>query len=114
MRIDKWSLTLAALQTATQVAVGFQAAKADGHITNDETAGIITGALVNASDATGLSHKVVYDGSEPSKDSVAGRVAEGLIAAGTSIQTAMKDRTITFGEVVVAIRAGVCAAFQRA
>ena len=113
MNVDKFTLTLAALQAATYAAVGFKAAKADGHITPDETADILTGSLAQASDAVGLSHVVVYDGNESATNSTAGRIAEGLIAAGTSIQHAMKDRTVTFGEIVTAIRAGVQAAFTR-
>lgn len=114
MKIDKFTLTLAALQTATYAAVGFKAAKADGEITADETADILTGSLEQASQAAGLTGMVVYDGRESATNSVAGRIAEGLIAAGTSIQTALKDRTVTFGECMTAVRAGVCAAFKRA
>lgn len=113
MKVDKWSMTLAALQAATFAAVGFKAAKADGEITPDETADILTGALGQASDAAGLSEAVVYDGTESATNSVAGRIAEGLIHAGTEIQHALADRKVTFGECVSAIRAGVCAAFQR-
>ena len=114
LNVDKFTLTLAALQTATFAAVGFKAAKADGHITSDETADILTGSLEQASQAVGLTSMVVYDGTESATNSTAGRIAEGLIAAGTSIQHALKDRTVTFGECVTAIRAGVCAAFTRA
>ena len=114
MNVDKFTLTLAALQTATFAAVGFKAAKADGEITSDETADIVTGAIQQATDAVGMTGIVIYDGRESATDSTAGRIAEGLIAAGTSIQKSMADRTVTVGEVVRAIRAGVAAAFQRA
>ena len=110
--MNKWQMTMAAMQTAMNVMVGIQAAKADdGKVDAAETADIIAGAAQAAAVNTGLAGRVVYQPGE--EDSTASRIATGLIAAGTAIQKSLKDDTLTVGEVFTAIRTGVAHGFVK-
>ena len=113
-RIGKFELMMAATQAAMQAAYGIRQAKMDdGKVDGAEGADILTNALQSGAMATGLSQLTVYRHGEPATDSTGGRIAAGLIAAGTQIQHGMSDGDLTLGECLMALRTGLAKAFQR-
>ena len=118
MKISKWDLAFAGTGIASGLMARLRRAKdvdSDGgaDVTTHEAADMIVGGLEDGVNAVGAGGLVVYDGRESATNSTAGRIAEGLIAAGTTIQHALKDRTVTLGECITALRAGLRAAFAR-
>ena len=114
-RIGKFELTMAAMQAAMQAAMGIKMAKMDdGKVDGAEAADIATNALVSGAMTTGLSQVVVYQHGESATDSTGGRIAAGLIAAGTQIQHLMGDGQLTLGECLTALRTGMATAFRKA
>ena len=118
MKLNRWDLAFAGTGIASGLMMRLKRAKDAGSeggedITTHEAADMLVGAVEDGCNAVGAGGLVVYDGHESATDSIAGRIAEGLIAAGTAIQKALQDRRVTLGECIVALKQGLAAAFAR-
>ena len=118
MKISKWDLAFAGTGIASGLMARLRRAKDEASeggsdVTTHEAAGMLIGGIEDGVNAVGAGGLTVYDGTESATDSVAGRIAEGLIAAGTAIQRALADRKVTLGECIAALKHGIAAAFAR-
>lgn len=118
MKLSKWDLAFAGTGIASGLMARLRRAKdasseGGADVTTHEGAQMLVGAVEDGVNAVGAGDLAVYRPGESGSNSIAGRIAEGLIAAGTSIQSALADRTVTLGECVVALRKGITAAFDR-
>ena len=118
MKLNRWDLLFAGTAISSGLAARLRRAKdADSEggadITTHEAADMLVGGVEDGVNAVGASGVRVYRRGESGTNSIAGRIAEAFIAAGTSIQKAMNDGEVTLGECVTALRVALRAAFTR-
>ena len=118
MKLNRWDLLFAGTAISSGLVARLRRAKSAGSeggedITAREAADMLVGGIEDGVGAVGASEIPVYRRGENGTNSIAGRIAEAMIAAGTSIQKAMKDGEVTLGECVTALRQALKAAFSR-
>ena len=118
MKLNRWDLLFAGTAISSGLAARLRRAKDAGSeggedITMHEAADMLVGGIEDGVNSVGAGGAVVYRPGESGTNSTAGRIAEAFVAAGSSIQKSMADRTVTLSECVTALKHAMAAAFSR-